>query len=486
VGYILGAATAAGMAGEHAGPYLAFEGRDRAAWKRPRLRLPLVNRAWILGTMKGPAKSFEALRGFLATVPIVDCHDHTSFAGPQYTDPVQVVTGGYFFQDLEKLSSVEEIQRLKDPEIPLEERWPSLERLWKAARFTGFGRTTDLVLKHFYGESELTLAALQRMRSKLPDLSDDATFDRVLGEANIQARLINPVAAHFRPTVKPVIDGTYKMSPRGKLVLRLPHFHLITCRRDLEENVAPLGREVGSLDVYVESCREIFTAFKRYGAVAAKDQSAYHRGLDFKNPTRAEAEEVFQWIMADPQRQIAYPDGVKALDDWLFHRFLEMARDLELPVQVHTGMLGGWYKDVRPVNAMQLVPLLQMHRDVRFDLFHLNWPYGGELLSLAKNYPNVAINFCWAHALDPIYCQRFLEQALSVIPHVKIHGFGADYVGFADRAFAQAEIARDNIAIALSNLVEIDYFGMDDAKEVALAILFDNPNRFFKLGLARG
>jgi hypothetical protein len=50
-------------------------------------------------------------------------------------------------------------------------------------------------------------------------------------------------------------------------------------------------------------------------------------------------------------------------------------------------------------------------------------------------------------------------------------------------AWAHADLARDNIAIALSDLVDIDYLGLEDAKEIARGWLFNNPNTFFKLGL---
>ena len=102
---------------------------------------------------------------------------------------------------------------------------------------------------------------------------------------------------------------------------------------------------------------------------------------------------------------------------------------------------------------------------------------------LGKNYPNVEIDFCWANIIDPIYCQRLFQQALSAVPHGKVHGYGSDFGGCADRAWAHAEIARDNIAIALSELVDADYLGLDDAREVARAWLFGNANEFFGLGL---
>jgi hypothetical protein len=76
------------------------------------------------------------------------------------------------------------------------------------------------------------------------------------------------------------------------------------------------------------------------------------------------------------------------------------------------------------------------------------------------------------------------QQAISSMPHAKIHGYGSDLDGgTVCSAWAHAELARDNIAIALSNLVEMEYLGLDEAKEIAHGWLFGNANTFFKLGL---
>jgi predicted TIM-barrel fold metal-dependent hydrolase len=162
-----------------------------------------------------------------------------------------------------------------------------------------------------------------------------------------------------------------------------------------------------------------------------------------------------------------------------------MARDMDLPVQIHTGHMAGIRNDIVKTNAAGLTSVLELHRDVRFDLFHANWPYSGDLLFLAKNYPNVTIDFCWANIIDPVYCQRLFRQALSCVPHGKIHAYGSDFGGCADRAWAHAEIARDNIAMALAEMVDDDYLDVDDAKEVAAAWMFENPNAFFRLAVTR-
>ena len=43
-------------------------------------------------------------------------------------------------------------------------------------------------------------------------------------------------------------------------------------------------------------------------------------------------------------------------------------------------------------NAAGLANVLMLHRDVRFDLFHANWPYSGEILFLAKALVGRKIN----------------------------------------------------------------------------------------------
>ena len=61
--------------------------------------------------------------------------------------------------------------------------------------------------------------------------------------------------------------------------------------------------------------------------------------------------------------------------------------------------------------------------------------------------------------------------------------YGSDFGGCADRAWVRASVARDNIAVALSELVEMQHLDLDAAKQVARSWLFDNPNEFFRLGL---
>jgi hypothetical protein len=426
--------------------------------------------------MRSRAESYKELREYCETVPIVDCHDHSTECGPTYADPIQVVMAGYFQSDIHSASSDAEVELLLDTDRSLDERWPVLARAWARTKHTGYAQVTRRVLKHFYEEDDLTLETLVRMQSKLMDLSDPEIFASILEEAKIEARILD-----IWPDVSKVLDGTLELTPRGYLAISLPDYHRIQTCEDIQKLVKPVGRWVTSLDAYIAACREIFEGYKAFGAITFKDQSAYTRTLDYGNPTRAEAEAVFNWIVEDPRRCASYPDGLKPLDDYLFHTFLRMARDLELPVQIHTGHMAGIRNDIVKTNAVGLTKVIELHRDVRFDLFHANWPYSGELLYLGKNYPNVSLDFCWANIIDPIYCQRMFKQVLASVPHGKVHGYGSDFGGSVERAWAHAQIARDNIAIALAEMVEMAYLSLDEAKQVAYDWLYGNAKVFFGL-----
>ena len=428
--------------------------------------------------MRGRARCYDELRAYCETVPLVDCHDHSGECGPKHRDAIVALISGYFRSDMLSASGDADVAMLEDTTLSLEERWPVLERAWKRTCHTGYARVTRMVMREFYDERELTLDALRRIQERLPDMSDRELYTRLLDKANIAVRL-----ADVWPDTRKVLDGTLDLPPRSRLVIGLPGYHRISCREEVDALMARLGRRVTSLDEYLVCCREIFEGFKAYGAVAFKDQSAYSRPISYGNPARSEAEAVFNWFMEDPRRRAAYPDGARPLDDYLFHAFLRMAREMALPIQVHTGHMAGIRNDIAKTNAVGLTRVIELHRDVQFDLFHANWPYSGELLYLCKNYPNVAIDFCWANIIDPYYCQEMLKQALTSVPHGKIHGFGSDYGGHPDRAWAHAAIARDNVSIALSDMVEIDYIGLHEAKGIARDWLFGNANAFFKLGL---
>ena len=77
---------------------------------------------------------------------------------------------------------------------------------------------------------------------------------------------------------------------------------------------------------------------------------------------------------------------------------------------------------------------------------------------------------------------ELLERAVLTLPHTKLHGFGGDYGDVPEFVAAHLHIARQNMAGALAHLVECGWLEEEPALSLAADWLFNNPNRFFKLG----
>ncbi|KKL79610.1 hypothetical protein LCGC14_2013110, partial [marine sediment metagenome] len=114
------------------------------------------------------------------------------------------------------------------------------------------------------------------------------------------------------------------------------------------------------------------------------------------------------------------------------------------------------------------------YRNIRFDLFHIGYPYQQTVSALAKNFRNVFIDFAWAHIISPTASVNALVEYLDAVPANKIIGFGGDYA-FIDGVYGHQVIARENIARALAIKVRHGAMDLDRARQVAGMLLMDNP-----------
>ena len=433
-------------------------------------------------------ETYTRLRGQIDSLPVIDCHEHTEgpAQAPENREPIACLIAGYLESDLSSVAypgfpgaDPGIWSRLSDQNVSTAEKWPFFQSIWRQTAHTGYGRVTRRILSDVYGEQALTLDALERITPRLLDLRDPEVYRRVLDEANIRCRLVNTW-----PDLKAYLGGSYQVYERDRFLIPLPGFHAVRNWENAWGIAQLIGAPVTGLDDYLAACREIFRRMVERGAVGMKDQSAYVRTLAFDNVGRGEAEALFNSFMADPRRSLGWPEA-KPLEDFLFHRFMEMARELGLPVQIHTGHMAGIRNDIVKTNAIHLTPVIELHRDVRFDLFHGNWPYMGEYLYLAKNYPNVHLNLCWLHIIDPVYAEHLLSEGLTAVPHGKFHAFGGDYGDNILHAAAHLSIARDVVAAALAERVTAGWIDEGEALEIAADWLFNNPNEYFDLGFPR-
>lgn len=424
---------------------------------------------------------FSDLYREIEKLPVIDCHEH--IVGPREEvgkkEPIASLIQGYVQSDLISAGiSQKELDILNDDNIDTEKKWDIFEKFWNKIQFTAYARVTRTIMEDIYGEKDISLESLMRIKDKLIRPTRE-TYDSLLDRANIKLMLSDVLGD--LDSLKRFIEGKFFDYNRIKFLFSLPQFHNNVRSFDFVQRVGSLlDRHITSLEDYLESVFELIKRAKEKGVVGIKDQSAYTRTLDYDLVPRYEAEKLFNRILSDPRNSLGWPES-KPLNDYLFHQFMSFAKELDLPVQIHTGHMAGIRNRIEKTNAVLLTNILELYQDVKFDLFHGNWPYIGEILFLGKNYPNVYIDLCWVNIIDPIYSEELYSRAVLTVPHIKINGFGGDYFDVPEYIVCHLKIARENMTRALVRLIKMNWIDEDSAVKIARNWLFENPRRLFNL-----
>lgn len=445
--------------------------------------------------LRKPTPVFTRLLERIGQMPVVDCHEH--LRGPDRDlqrapkEPILALTVMYFISDLWSAgASSREIELLQSETAGTDEKWPVFSRLWAATEHTAYARVTKLVLKEIYGVEKLTRESLDLVAQQLAT-RDPSFYMQVIRQAGIKAVIADalfpppwerPIRYFSNPVLKDFLEGRFPMPDIWHPAFNLPYYHEIRLREFVDFVGAMADLNITSLGEYEEAIFQLIRRGQDLGVVALKDQSAYRRMIAYDLPTRDDAERLFNKLLVDPRHQLAWPEA-KPLDDYLFHQFMRFARELRLPVQLHTGHLANIRNRVSQANAAHLASVLELHSEVQFDLFHGNWPYMDDLLFLGKNYPNVCLDLCWVNMIDPLYAQELLKRAVMTVPHAKIFGFGGDYFTSPEFSVMHLGMARKVIASALADLVESGWLEEEAATRIAADWLYNNPNHFYQLGL---
>jgi uncharacterized protein len=170
----------------------------------------------------------------------------------------------------------------------------------------------------------------------------------------------------------------------------------------------------------------------------------------------------------------------KKFQDYMMHFVLRLANKRNLTYQFHTGIQAGNGNRISSSDPSLLSNLFLDYPDVDFDIFHIGYPYQHIVSVLAKTFPNVYIDMCWAHIISPNACVHALVEWLDTVPANKISAFGGDSHS-VDAVYGHQYIARVNVSKSLAQKVDEGDMDMDAAKHIASLLFYENPLRIFKL-----
>lgn len=225
------------------------------------------------------------------------------------------------------------------------------------------------------------------------------------------------------------------------------------------------------LDTFLDSMRQVILTEHKNGAVALKHAMAYERGLDVELVSKEQARRVFEKGEGNYDSR-----DIKAFQDYMFMQICEIAAELDLPIQVHTG-LGRLTKS----NAYLLQPLIEAFPKTKFVLLHGSYPWMDDILGLVHVYPDrVFPDLVWLPQISTEAAIRMLSELIEVTNSHSI--CWGDDSWTSEETYGSLLSAQHVIATVLSNKVCSNYMSLEEAKVYVKNILRDNARRLYKLG----
>jgi uncharacterized protein len=428
------------------------------------------------------ATIYDNIFDYVLSLEIIDTHEHLpprEDLRDKHTDVLKEYLHHYFSSDIRSAGlKLKDYKSVVDVNKPLLERWEIVSPFWEAARNTGFGRALDITVKELYGIDKITGGTIEHLNQEFLKTLKPGHFHKVLKEkSRIKISLLDVAPVDYAEDVE--WDQEF-----FRKVCRMDKFVNPESISQIEKIGEDAGFTICSINDYISACEITLDKALAGGAVALKNGLAYTRSLSFERVPFQEAEMEFNRMLKSKRNpEWWWNNGLfpnKKFQDYMQHIILNLANKRNLTYCFHTGLHEGTGNLIQESNPVLLSNLFLEYPDITFDLFHIGYPYQLELSALAKTFPNVMIDMCWAHIISPTACINALIEWLDSVPANKISAFGGDYC-LVDGVYGHQYMARENVSRALAHKVKRDVFNIERAKEIAKMLFYDNPYRIFNL-----
>ena len=132
-------------------------------------------------------KNFEEIYDVVRSLTIYDTHEHLPYredARKRPTDVLDEYLTHYFSIDIQNAGlRGADFARVRDINVPIEERWRLAEPYWSLARNTGYGRALDIAVRDLYGLPGINAETIGELNTRFQSaLSSGKHFEYVLKE----------------------------------------------------------------------------------------------------------------------------------------------------------------------------------------------------------------------------------------------------------------------------------------------------------------
>lgn len=418
---------------------------------------------------------YRRLKSAIDAMQLVDCHEHLQRES-ELPAPEHASIGRFFlhYANCDLISAGmprAEMTRVQDGANGLSprERWALLKPWYRKAWNTGYCECLRIALRDLYGIEDFADDTVEPLTAAMQAQIRPGFTRAVFDKAGIDFAMTNP----FGP--KPIFNPDFGAD--CFMVDMIDHFTTFPIAALAED----AGLPIRTLDEYLQAIDFYFARDARC-ASAFKVGRAYDRTLAWEDVPRDAVEGTFNRLLAfndAPDRR-----AMQALEDFIMYYLVRKCGDYGIRMKFHTGLQEGNGNLIGNSRAGLLNNLFMKYPQTGFDIYHISYPYQDELAALAKNFPNVTVDFCWMWIINPAAGRRALAEMLDTVPANKLHGFGGDFI-FVEGSYGHARIARREIARVLCEKVEEGRFTEDYALEVGRMLLRDNALENFGLAERR-
>ncbi|MCK5128881.1 MAG: amidohydrolase family protein [Clostridiales bacterium] len=426
--------------------------------------------------------SYKQIISAIYTLPVIDTHEHIPVEKSKMHIPkdcIQTYFGNHIHMDLISAGLTERLyQEAMDDSFDLHERFAIIEPYFDMCKMMGQGRAVAAAASGLHGVEEITKETIHILNDSFNEATSqkDYTYNTIVNRCSIEHVMIDVKDDVNRfDCDKRVFSRVWRpekyVNPipvAGKFVQWLEaHYHPI---KTLDDWMAAFQEELSEV---------LYQGIKVVMVDLACCRSIRFRKIPYKQ-AKKEFDKVMEVWSQDGRGVRDHFEFSKDLQDYIMGQIFSSFRGRDITVQIHTGLQQGdegLLKDARP---MLLDNTILRFENVKFDLIHSGWPWWNEVVALCKKFSNVTLDLAWVHSLSPQSAVQCVLEAIGAVPANKILGFGGN-AEHPDIIYGQLEIARINIARALSIVVDQEIITPQKAIDVAKLILYDNPKRVLNI-----
>ncbi len=236
-------------------------------------------------------------------------------------------------------------------------------------------------------------------------------------------------------------------------------------------------------DGYLKFISQALEDNKKKGGIAMKFEVAYFRPTTFSDPTRQQAEDIYQqYVSGGVPREKEY----RTFQDYIFRYLVQEGGRQHLPVHIHTAAGIGNYFNFSESNIMNLEGVLKdpRYQSTTFVMIHGGYPLEREAIWLAA-MKNVYLDSSLGELIQyPSAFKDTLKQWLETFPD-KIT-FGTDcfpyneVLGAEESYWLGVQSSRTALAAALAEMISENEITEARALEMAHAYLHDTAVKLYE------